>query len=77
MLQLNLTPTDRIVEVSGIPMRIWEGKTANGLQVHAHIAFVGCQRDADARELEHALREVKGPRPADEQVRAFPLRMIL
>jgi hypothetical protein len=62
MLTLTLEPTDLIIRVNGTPMRVWQGTTQKGTKVHAHIAVVGCDRDADAPELEEGLREVAQPR---------------
>ena len=63
MLTATLEPTSLIVHINGVPCCVWQGKTHTGLSIHAHIALVGCDRDADAPELEAALREVAAPRP--------------
>lgn len=76
-MKLILTPTDKIVELNGVPTRVWEGRTESGVRCHAHIALIGVPIDADAREFDRALREVKAPTPADPGVRAIPARMIL
>jgi hypothetical protein len=58
-----LQPTPVFVAVNGTRCRVWQGQTARGVPVHAYVALVSVDRDADAAELEAALREVATPRP--------------
>ena len=74
-MKLILQNTDKIVEVNGIPCRVWEGKTESGIECHAMIALVGVHRDLDSSQFEAELQE-KRPLSA-ELNRAIPMRMIL
>ena len=77
-MRITIEPTPIIIHVNGTPMRVWQGETECGLKVHAHVALVGCDRDADAHELEAALREVAAPRPElADAYRVFDMRKLV
>lgn len=74
-MQITLQSTTKIVEINGVPARIWEGKTANGIEVHAFITRVAVNNDDDASEFEKDLKRHEPPKNAD--IQAYPLRMII
>lgn len=83
MIELHLRPTDKIVtlqdDVTGvdIPARIWQGKTASGVPVHAYITRVAVEAGRpqwEYDEFEVALRETEPPTPA---VAAIDMRLII
>jgi hypothetical protein len=59
----------------GIPCRVWEGETANGVKVQVLIPRIAAKDDQDLSQFEAELIEQRPP--SDETLRAFPLRMIL
>ena len=65
-MKITLESTDRIVMLDGRAVRIWHGKTERGTEVFAYVALVASASDADASELEAALREMEPP--ADRSV---------
>jgi hypothetical protein len=73
-MKVTLTSTDKIVHLNGVPARIWQGTTENGVELHAYITRVAVVHDADATEFERDLQECEAPR-AD--LGAIPLRLIL
>jgi hypothetical protein len=79
-MKITLESTDRMVEVNGIPARVWEGTTERGVPMfaliaHALIARVAVHKSEDNSQFEAELTEHK---PAsDTALRVFPLRMIL
>lgn len=75
-MKLTLEPTSKIVNINGARCRVWEGVTAKGIRVHAHIALVGVNRESDASELDAELREVK-PRAPSVDVGWIPARLVL
>jgi len=74
-MKLELENTDRMVEVNGVPARIWEGRTASGIPVAALIVQIAVHRDQDQSPFQAELLETKPPSAMAEA--AFPLlRMV-
>jgi len=69
-----ITSTTKVVDLNGIPARIWEGKTLSGVPVHAFISRIGCPKDADQREFQQELDECKAP---SREIELYPARMII
>lgn len=63
-----------MVELNGIPARIWEGHTDSGIPVHCYIARVAVATGERQEDFERELRDTRTPSAA---VEAIPLRMIL
>mgnify|MGYP001588489625 CR=1 FL=1 len=73
-MKLALESTTQIVEVNGVPCRVWEGEMGDGTVIHAFIARVAVPVDAPVHvhdTLEAELRECRVPSVV------WPLRMIL
>lgn len=81
MLELILRPTTRIVELTTdagkVPARIWQGRTATGIPVHAYVTRVAVDQDRPAHELAEFERELAEQEPPRPDVAAIPLRLIL
>lgn len=73
-MEITLHQTSKIVELNGVPARIWEGETASGIPVHAYITRIAVHNDERHEEFEKELQEQRTPSVA---VQAFPLRMVL
>jgi hypothetical protein len=74
-MRITIDSTDKVVELNGIPARIWEGQTDSGIPVHCFITRLAVSKDADNTQFEKELQEHRPPR--ELQIRAYPLRMIL
>jgi hypothetical protein len=74
-MKVTLESTSKIVEINGVPARVWEGKTESGIDVHCFITRVAVHKDDDTSQFERELKENTPPRNAD--VQAYPLRMII
>jgi hypothetical protein len=76
MIKLSLEPTDRIVEVNGIPCRIWQGTTDAGVPVHCYITRIAVptNKPDECERFAAELKESAAPRP---EVQAIPLRLLL
>ena len=74
-MKVTIYSTSHIVDLNGVPARIWEGETESGVKVHCYITRVAIDKDEPRdedfkRELqEHAVPSV--------EVQAIPLRMII
>lgn len=73
-MKVTLTNTTKIVDLDGIPARIWEGETESGIKIHAFITRVAMNKDEDYSEFEKELQECTEP-SADIQV--YPSSLIL
>ena len=74
-MKVTLENTTKIVNLNGVPARVWEGQTESGIPCHAFITRIAVARDEDASQFEAQLKETKAPSP--EVDNAYPLRMIL
>lgn len=72
-MKITLESTTQMVQVNGIPVRVWEGKTESGIPVFAMITRVGVHKDQDCSQFEQELKECKAP----VMVHSWPARMIL
>lgn len=72
-MKITIESTTKIVEVDGVPARVWEGKTERGVTVAAFITRV-TPMDGDPAQFEAELLEV---RPPSAEMALFPARLIL
>ncbi len=73
-MKLTIENTTKIVELDGVPARVWEGHSESGIPVHCYVVRVGVAEDQDRAQFERELTETRPPSPA---VEAIPLRLIL
>jgi hypothetical protein len=76
-MKMTVEPTEKIVELNGVPARIWEGATDDGIPCHLFVTRVAVPVDRPASEhakFAAALRETRPPSP---EVSMYPLRLVL
>jgi hypothetical protein len=73
-MKITIESTTQIVEVNGIPARIWDGETESGIKVCCLITRIAAHQDADLIQFDAELKEQC---PPFREFDAFPLRMIL
>ena len=74
-MTITIHSTDKIVELNGVPARVWEGTSKSGVKLHCFITRLAIDKDETrADEFEKELQICKSPTP---EVEAIPLRMIL
>lgn len=74
-MKVLLQSTTKIVELNGVPARIWEGTTESGIKVHAFITRIAIDEDEkDPSEFERELKECAVPSAG---VAAYDFRLIL
>ena len=73
-MKIEIENTDKIVDLNGVPARVWEGKTASGIPVHCFVTRISPQSHEGIEDFETELQETKAP---SEEVKAYPLHMIL
>lgn len=73
-MKIQLESTTKIIQLNGVPARIWQGQTERGIPVHCFITRIAVDKDADTTEFEAELSE---HRPPSADLEAYPARMIL
>ena len=73
-MTITISNTDKTVKMDGVDARLWEGETADGIQIHCYIVRIGVRSDQDLSQFEKELQETRPPSPELEEI---PLRMIL
>lgn len=74
-MRIELQNTSKLVEINGVPCRIWEGRTDTGIEIHAFITRLAVHKDDDCTQFERELKECSAPINPD--INSYPLRMIL
>jgi hypothetical protein len=73
-MRITLESTTKVVEVNGVPARIWEGATETGIPIHAYITRVAVEEEQNQEAFERQLQAHRAPSPA---VQAISLRLVL
>lgn len=62
-MEITIRPTPEIITVDGHPCRIWQGHTAEGIEVHAVIRLIVVSENVDTLAFNAAL--IEQPKPTD------------
>lgn len=73
-MQVQLESTEKIVQLNGVPARIWEGHTAAGVPCHAYVTRIAVSESVDSSEFE---RELQQHAPPSAEIQAIPLRLVI
>ncbi|HMI86815.1 MAG TPA: hypothetical protein VK550_22130 [Polyangiaceae bacterium] len=74
-MRITLESTTKVVEVNGVPARIWEGATESGIPIHVYVTRVAVEeQQKHHEEFERQLQTHRAPSPA---VQAISLRLVL
>ena len=73
-MKITIECTDKVLELNGVQVRIWEGETASGIRVHCFVAIVAVHKDEDQTEF---LRELEEKRAPSRTIDVYPARMVL
>jgi len=73
-MKLQIEGTTKIVDLNGVPARVWEGRTESGIPVHCFITRVAVHNSADHTQFEQELQECRAP---SADVAAIPARLAL
>ncbi len=69
--------TDKIVQINGVPARIWEGTTEAGVKVHCYITRVAIDKDEPREHIQQFQQELEEHQPPSTEIAAIPLKMII
>ena len=73
-MQITVASTTKIVELNGVPARVWEGETELGIKIHCFITRIAVDEKDDQEQFE---KELKSHRPPSPAVQAYDPRMLL
>lgn len=74
-MKITIESTTKITHLNGVPARIWEGETENGIKLHCYITRIAIDhKEARIKEFEEQLEKQKIPSP---EIEAIPARLIL
>lgn len=75
-MKITIKNTNKIVELNGVPARLWEGQTESGIKVHCFVTRIAIDHDElRANEFEKELLETTQPSPKIEEY--YPSKLIL
>lgn len=60
-LSITITPTGDLTALDGVPCRLWEGVTADGVRCKVFVHRVAVHKDEDAGAFDRALTEQLPP----------------
>lgn len=74
-MKITIESTNKVVELDGVPARIWEGKTDSGIKVHCFITRIAIDKnEVRTDEFERELQETRTP---TVEIQDIPFRLIL
>lgn len=74
-MEVTLRSTSKIVEINGVPARVWEGKTASGIECHAFITRVAVADFLNTEEFDKELQSCDPP--SAKIAEAYPTSIVL
>ena len=73
-MRLDIKSTTKVVQLNGLPARIWEGVNEQGIPLHCFITRIAVADEMDQALFEASLEKCDAPSVA---VAAYPARMVL
>jgi hypothetical protein len=75
-MKLTIESTDILTEIDGVPVRVWEGRTAAGRPVRVFVHRIGSADPGAQAEMEAELAAMDEPAEL-RKLRAIPLRNLI
>lgn len=76
-MKMTIVSTEKIVELDGIPARVWEGVTERGVAVTAFITRIAVPQAVPQREQAVFALELQEHAPPSPEAAQWPARMFL
>lgn len=75
-MKITVTNTDKIVNLNGVPARVWEGESEQGVPVYCFITRIAIQGNVKEHieQFEAELKQVAEP---SAEAQSFPTKMII
>jgi hypothetical protein len=74
-MTITVQNTTKIVELNGVPARVWEGETSTGIKVHCYITRIAVEENEP--RVDEFKKELQECAPPSVGVKSIPLRLIL
>ncbi len=74
---VKLESTSKLVDLNGVPARIWEGHTESGIPVVAFVTRIAVEEGQPPSAYEQFERDLRQARPPSPAAAWFPARLIL
>jgi hypothetical protein len=75
-MRIILDSTAKVIDLNGVPTRIWEGCSEDGVPVHAYVSLISPQT-VFADELRAFDRDLEASPPPSPAADAIPARLVL
>lgn len=76
-MRIKIESTGKIVDLNGVPARVWEGESDHGTKVICFITRIAVKESEPPEVHARFKSELQEHRPPSSEANAFPLRMIL
>jgi hypothetical protein len=76
-MKITISATNKIVELNGVPARVWEGETEHGVPVHCFVTRVAVPEGLHPSRYEQFEAELTEQQKPSAAVDAIPLRLVL
>lgn len=76
-MKMTVQSTAKIVDVNGVPARVWEGKSEKGTPVIVFVTRIAVREDAGDEALAEFAAELQEHAPPTAAVDAWPARMLI
>lgn len=73
-MKITIESTTKIVDLNGVPARIWEGETESGIKCHCYVTRIACKADDENGNIEF-MKELQQQRTPSIEVDAIPLKL--
>lgn len=60
-MKITIESTDNILEIDGVAVRLWNGRTEGGIECHVFIHRLAVAVESDSTEFDRALAETTPP----------------
>lgn len=71
---IQIESTEKIVQINGVPARIWEGHTYGGIKIHCFITRIAVDEKENRKEFDLQLQSHRSPSP---EIEAYSMRLLL
>lgn len=73
-MKITIENTEKIVNLDGVPARLWEGQSETGVNVICYVTRIAVAEGENHEQFRKELNEQRAPSP---EVEAIPLRLII
>lgn len=76
-MKITIECTEKIVNLNGIPARVWEGTTESGVEVYCFIPRIAIKDTVSQETIDQFQKELTEMRAPSKEVLSFPISMII